>query len=156
MSEPRVVAVYLSRVEADVARATLEAAEIHTFLADDAMTRMAWLFTIAMGGTRIFVAAGDLDDAREILEARLPPPEGTNSNTCRQQEEVCPKCKCPEARYDQTETRVRAASMLLIWLGLPFKLLGVLLAFLAVLGPRHLVCGACGHLWTLKGSQIVE
>ena len=50
-----VVGRYLERAEADAARCALEATGIPVHLADENMTRLAWLYSIALGGSRIFV-----------------------------------------------------------------------------------------------------
>ena len=65
-NEPVEVATFFSRIEADIARARLEAVGITSFVqADDAGGTYAGL---ELARARLFVRSADLDDAREELE----------------------------------------------------------------------------------------
>jgi hypothetical protein len=60
-----VVASFLTRVDADLAKTALEAAGIEaTVSADDASGMRPHLW---MGGVRLLVATGDLERARDVL-----------------------------------------------------------------------------------------
>lgn len=65
-----VVGTFLNQIDADMARATLEAAEIESMIsADDAGGLRPHLW---MGGVRLLVRAEDAERAIEILELSKP------------------------------------------------------------------------------------
>jgi Putative prokaryotic signal transducing protein len=70
-----VVATFLNKVEADLAKGALEAADIDSLIQGDdaAGARPA----LSMGGVRLLVRASDAESAREILylPAEQPPKE---------------------------------------------------------------------------------
>ncbi|CAH0538885.1 DUF2007 domain-containing protein [Vibrio marisflavi] len=53
--------------EAYIAKASLEAAGIDSFVADEHTINMQWLYSNAMGGVRLLVREVDLDSAVELL-----------------------------------------------------------------------------------------
>jgi len=58
--------------EALMAQGTLESAGIESFLADENMVRMHWMWSNALGGVRLFVWQEDASDGRR-------PPRSTDS-----------------------------------------------------------------------------
>jgi len=62
-----VIARYSFAHEAQIAKASLEAAGIHTHLADEHTVNVQWLYSNAMGGVRLMVAKQDAEQARSIL-----------------------------------------------------------------------------------------
>ena len=139
MSRPKIVARYFERTEADVAQSALEAAGIPVYLADENMTRVAWLYTIALGGIRLFVPGERLDEARAVLAAKPGPEEqardiGTPKAT--QATGACEACGSNDVDYTHRDRRLGSLSMLLLWFGLPFIAWG-----------KRLRCNSCGNQW---------
>jgi hypothetical protein len=89
-----IVGAYRFSHEADLARATLDAAEIRAWVFDEAQIRMRWFLGDALGGIKVAVRHEDAAEARAVLErdfsvalrnvpeSHLPPAP----------EEVCPAC----------------------------------------------------------------
>jgi hypothetical protein len=66
------VATYWLPYEADIARALLESEGIATFVADEHLIHMNWLYSNAIGGIKIQIAEPDVELAREILANSEP------------------------------------------------------------------------------------
>ncbi|MCL6614978.1 MAG: DUF2007 domain-containing protein [Firmicutes bacterium] len=58
---------FLWPFEANMAKSRLEADGITCFLFDEEIVTANWLYSTAVGGVKLFVKAGDLERAREIL-----------------------------------------------------------------------------------------
>jgi hypothetical protein len=64
---PVVLRKYRDMPEAFVAKSILDAAGIESFLQDDNVVRMDWLWSNAMGGIKLIVREKDVEDAEKIL-----------------------------------------------------------------------------------------
>jgi DNA-directed RNA polymerase subunit M/transcription elongation factor TFIIS len=132
------VARYLERTEAEVAVALLRAEGVPVHLADEEMTRLAWLYSIALGGTRLMVPDDRLEEARALLtdlssqDADAPQPGAVDVTV----DETCPACKSEAVSYSGRDRRLRAVSMLFIWFGVPVMMWG-----------KRLRCQQCGYEW---------
>lgn len=58
-------------LEAELAKGALEAAGIECFLFDDNMVRMDWFNANAIGGVKLRVDRGNVDDANRILDESI-------------------------------------------------------------------------------------
>lgn len=76
------IASFQSIDEAQLARMKLEGSGIDSFIADEAMVNMNWLYSNAIGGVRLQIHEEDLETAKEILELK-PAEKGVVS---------CPSC----------------------------------------------------------------
>jgi Putative prokaryotic signal transducing protein len=63
---------YWNLLEAELAKGALEAAGIECFLFDDNMVRMDWFNANAIGGVKLRVDRGNVDDANRILDESIP------------------------------------------------------------------------------------
>jgi hypothetical protein len=59
---------YWNLLEAELAKGALEAAGIQCFLFDDNMVRMDWFNANALGGVKLRVDRGNVDDANRVLD----------------------------------------------------------------------------------------
>lgn len=66
-SELITIAIYSLPHEAHVAKASLDAAGIPAFIADEHTINMDWLYSNALGGVRLKVLAQDAEKAQEII-----------------------------------------------------------------------------------------
>ena len=141
MSEPVVVGRYLAHTDAELARSVLDAAGIPAFLADEEMTRVVWLYAIALGGARLYVPEEFETEARTLLAG----PEGSTAILSDEvvgvapessPSESCPLCGRMDVQYTAHDRRLRALSMLLLWVGIPFLAWG-----------KRLRCADCGATW---------
>ena len=112
MSDPKIVARYFERTEAVVARSALEAAGIPAHLADENITRLAWFYSLAIGGNRLFVPEERLQEARALLatNSRLEKPR-THATTAPETVKIygdCQVCGSDEVGYTQRDRRLRA------------------------------------------------
>jgi hypothetical protein len=62
---------YWNLLEAELAKGALEAAGIECFLFDDNMLRMDWFNANAIGGVKLRVDRGNVDDANRILDESI-------------------------------------------------------------------------------------
>ena len=62
---------YWNLLEAELAKGALEAAGIECFLFDDNMVRMDWFNANALGGVKLRVDRGSVDDANRILDESI-------------------------------------------------------------------------------------
>ena len=62
---------YWNLLEAELAKGALEAAGIECFLFDDNMVRMDWFNANAIGGVKLRVDRGNVDDANRLLDESI-------------------------------------------------------------------------------------
>jgi hypothetical protein len=67
LNKPVVLRRYRDMPEAFVAKSILDAAGIESFLQDDNVVRMDWLWSNAMGGIKLIVRERDAEEAEKIL-----------------------------------------------------------------------------------------
>ena len=79
---------YYTLDEAHIARGFLESEGIRSFLQDQHLVRMDWLYTNAIGGLRLQVAPDDLERASAILAAGSAPVEPLEMGARH-----CPDCE---------------------------------------------------------------
>ncbi len=126
---------YRDPIDAELAKAQLEAAEIPAVILDQHLVGIQWLYSHAIGGVKLAVDPRDLESARQVLsedrrsdlssiaESREPPAEG----------DVCPVCNSSGIRASRLQ-RIAAAGSLAT--GLPL-----------VFWRRRWICSSCGHSW---------
>ncbi|MBV0932635.1 putative signal transducing protein [Marinobacterium weihaiense] len=80
------IARYTYPYEAQIARALLDSEGIRAFVADEQTINMQWLYSDALGGVRLQVAAEDVERACQLLaedrEAPLLEQEGEDRPAC--------------------------------------------------------------------------
>lgn len=108
MQEGVVVATFVSVGEAEAALSALEAAGIETFVGDENVVSVDWLYSQAIGGVKVVVAEQDLEAAREVLASTAEPEE--TAATPEAAEVRCPRCGSKEF-YRVEWRRLRAVSM---------------------------------------------
>ena len=126
---------YRDPVSAHVARAILEENDIPSFVWDEHVINVQWLYSTALGGAKLRVAEGDVERAEAILnrhdeadlgevpEGRLPPAEG----------DTCPSCAGAEVRGSRL---FRSSLAVSLWTGVP-----------VFLWRQRWICQACGYSW---------
>lgn len=141
--EPRItVAAYSTSWEAQLGRARLEAAGIEASLADEHTIRLAWMFSMAVGGVKLQVRAEDRAAAEDALAHAEPLPEiylveeGERIEAHR-----CPGCGSAELVYRRWSLPAFVGSWLL--LGFPVPILW-----------RRWSCRACGAAW--KAEDLAD
>ena len=112
---------FLFIANAEIARATLEAAGIDAVLVDENIVRMSWGDAQAHGGVRLQVRAEDADEARAILEetsldgtAASPPPQSLDD---LEPDETCHRCGSPEIFPAESRSRSYARALLFMMVG---------------------------------------
>ena len=116
---------FLFLADAEIARATLEAAGIDAVLVDENIVRMSWGDAQAHGGVRLQVRAEDADEARAILAetdlSGAPAPSPAESPDDSEADETCRRCGSEE--IFPTESRGKTYVRVSIWMILGFVLL---------------------------------
>ena len=118
--------------EALLAKGSLDSAGIESFLADDNMVRMNWLWSNFLGGVRLEVKPEDVETASEVLNQ--PIPAGFEVEAVGQYEQPrCPKCESLQVTFEALHKPIACVSM---YVGIPLPI------------PRNSwKCESCGHRW---------
>lgn len=119
MSNLVVVARYSFPLDAQIAKSNLESAGIAAYIADEHTINMQWLYSDALGGVRVLVAASDLEEAREILGEDFSPSviEASDSGSENVPERCCSYCGSHDVEL-YTKGK-RSAFVIFILLGFP-------------------------------------
>ncbi|MDD2558961.1 MAG: DUF2007 domain-containing protein [Desulfuromonadaceae bacterium] len=128
------IARYRDIPPAGLAQSILEAEGITSFLDNQFMVGVNWLYSDAVGGIKLRVAESDVEEALKILAAY------SSSDLNMEQAEVgqvpdfaCPKCGGTEIKTIDYQRKSAALSLLL---SLP----------LLIFAKRY-QCLTCGHKW---------
>jgi hypothetical protein len=132
---------YRDLPEAFVARSVLENAEIECYLQDENTIRMDWLWSNAIGGARLQVAAEDEAAANEVLSQPIPASFPIDAGTNFAQP-TCPQCGSLNVVANDTNRKIALASTTA--LGLPMV---VGLPALAMQPSDVSKCLDCGCKW---------
>lgn len=112
---------FLFIANAEIARATLEAAGIDAVLVDENIVRMSWGDAQAHGGVRLQVRAEDADEARTILEetdlSGAPAPSPAESFDDLEPDETCRRCGSEEIFLAESRAKSYARALLFMLLG---------------------------------------
>lgn len=130
--KPVIVGRYRDLSSASVAKSILDSAGLESFLVDDGMIRLDWLYSNALGGIKLLVRDQDEAAARELLEAQIPEKfevEGVGEY----EQPKCPNCGSLDVSFNELDRRI-AHTGLLISLPIP-----------AVKPGWN--CHVCGHTW---------
>jgi len=132
MNESKLITVasYSFPLEAHVAKASLDAAGIPAFIADEQTINMNWLYSNALGGVRLKVLAQDAEKAQEILSQDF-------SHLLEEQfgDEIETKCsKCGSKNMTPYTKGKKTAFLVFLLLGFPL--------FFCQHGMR---CNDCGN-----------
>ena len=135
---------FLFIANAEIARATLEAAGIDAVLVDENIVRMSWGDAQAHGGVRLQVRAEDADEARTILEetdlSGAPAASPPDSFDDLERDETCRRCGSVE--IFPAESRSKSYARALVFMLLGFVLLRLVSCGAAMAGgalPRQLM-----------------
>jgi hypothetical protein len=136
-SKPVLARRYRDLPEASIAKRILDSADIESFLFDDNVIRLDWLWSNLMGGVKVLVREEDAEAARELLDQNVPEKfdvEGVGEYD----QPRCPRCQSFDITLDGLDRRLAYASL---WVGLPIPI--------TITGWK---CHSCGHSWTEKND----
>jgi hypothetical protein len=161
---------FLFIADAEIARATLEAAGIEAVLGDENVARMSWGDVQAHGGVKLRVRAEDAEEAESVLGAAIEI-ERHSSAPVLDADEVCSRCGSDEIFPVESRAKTFARILLLTWIAfilinlascglhLQQKVIGIAYA-LALIGPAFAIvftavaprkrCRNCGLEWRGK------
>jgi hypothetical protein len=123
---------FLDLPEALLAKGSLEASGIESFLIDGNMVRLDWFISNMLGGVKLAVKRDDAEAALAILNEPMPETldvEGVGEY----QQPRCPACEALDVNFEQLNRKVAYVSA---WLGMPIPL-----------QTRAWTCRSCGHRW---------
>lgn len=86
-----VVARFSFPHEAQIARASLEASGIESYIADEHTVNTQWLYSNAIGGVRLLVDEKSVDEARSILNTDFSDAVD-NSSEVERSADACTQC----------------------------------------------------------------
>jgi len=125
-----------------LARSVLESAGISCFLCNENTVRMDWLWSNLMGGIRLQVAEEDVQAAEAVLSQPIPEHIDVPSEAEFEQPR-CPRCESLDIGVQSANTKVGAASMLL--LGFPLG---------SPTSKKFWLCQSCGNKWIDDSQDI--
>lgn len=129
---PEILRRYRDLTEALVAKSILDSAGIESFLADDNLVRMDWLYSNLIGGVKLLVRPTDAEAASELLDETAPTQfdvEGLGEY----QQPKCPKCGSMDVNDNVQDKYLKAAGFIA---GLPLKST-----------RTGWTCQSCGNNW---------
>jgi tetratricopeptide (TPR) repeat protein len=122
------IAKFSHPTEAHIAKTKLQASGVWSFIADECIVTMNWLFSNTVGGVKLLVKATDVDIALEILGQEPYNPKLKKSGP------QCPACESFDVHYEKYALRRVFAAFLLLRMPFPFP-------------KKKWVCRDCGHEW---------
>jgi len=125
---------FLFLPDAEIARATLEAAGIDAVLIDENTVRMSWGDAQAHGGIRLQVRRGDAEEARDVLAAEVASDEDQAAPLEEGDYEHCHRCG--SAEIYPAESRSKTYARILLLAGGAFVLARFVFGMLAIYGIR--------------------
>lgn len=108
------IATYSLPHEAHVARASLEAAGIYAFIANEHTIGVQWFYSNALGGVRLMVAQRDVELALSILNTDFSEELGKEMPI---DESVCPACGSTDV--EAHTIGAKSAFLTILLLGFP-------------------------------------
>ena len=154
----RIVSQFSTVGEAEAARSALEGAGIDVEVLDEQIVTVDWLYSNAVGGVKLLVRDGDIDEAEKILSTLAVEAADAEAEPARAAEPAEEPVHCPWCRSTDVARIPRLRFLFffaLIFLGVgtavhqpALALAGVAVAaiVLAVV-PTHR-CTSCGRRWT--------
>jgi hypothetical protein len=124
---------YRDLPEALFAKSTLDSAGIECFLVDENIVRMDWFWSTLMGGIKLMVDPGNVDEAAAILGQPIPETlavEGVGEY----RQPHCPACQSLDVSFEELRKGVAFTTAYFLSLPLP-------------LHRADWLCHACGHHW---------
>lgn len=137
--KPVIVGRYRDLSTASVAKSVLDSAGIESFLTDDSVIRMDWLYSNALGGIKLLVRDQDAEAARELLEARIPEKfdvEGVGEY----QQPKCPNCGSLDVSFEELDRKIAYP--------------GLLISFPIPAVKHGWNCHSCGHSWDSPSETL--
>lgn len=131
-----VIATYRDPTMAHLAKSNLESAGIPSFIRDEHIVSMQWLFSNAVGGVKLEVPALHAEEALELLKNETPANILNNLETNETEQTVedqCPKCGSNDISSINLRRTSGAISLLT---GLPIIFWG-----------KKFQCNSCKHKW---------
>jgi hypothetical protein len=119
---------FLFIADAEIARATLEAAGIDAVLVDENIVRMSWGDAQAHGGVRLQVRAEDVEEAESVIQWKTgaspvndwtstsPDNDWTGEAPVLHADEVCSRCGSDEIFPVESRVKTFARTLLLTWI----------------------------------------
>jgi len=124
--------------EALLAQSTLDSAGIESFLADENMVRLDWMWSNAIGGVKLLVRDEDAPEAADLLDQ--PIPERIDiPDVGEYQQPSCSRCGSLEVSFEELNKPISYGS---IFVGIPFPL-----------HRRGWKCQSCNHRWRPDSNE---
>lgn len=114
------VASFFYPFQAHLARVRLEQEGIRAFVADEAVATMNWLYTNAIGGVTVFVAAQDATQARQVLD-EIHPQLHEVDDTLPLPDPRCPQCNSAEVAWEPYWRQACFLSWIALGMPLPVR-----------------------------------
>ena len=129
---PVMVGRYRDLPDAQVAKSLLNSAGIDSFLADENLVRIDWLWSNMIGGVKLFVRDRDAEAAKKLLE-QAPPEAFDVPGVGEYRQPRCPQCQSLDVALDPLDKGIAYAGLLV---SLPIPI-----------GMRGYKCNSCGQEW---------
>jgi hypothetical protein len=119
--------------DALLAKGILDSADVESFLIDETIVRMDWLWSNMVGGIKLWINFADADDATQLLKPDFP--EHFNVEGLGEYRQPrCPQCQSLKISYEDLNRPITYA--ITFFAKLPIRII------------RHRwTCHSCGHIW---------
>ena len=110
--KPVVVGRYRDLGQAMVAKSVLDSAGIESFLTDENVIRMDWLYSNALDGIKLLVRDEDAAVSRELLAEKIPEKievEGIGEY----EQPKCPKCGSLDVSFEELDRKIAHVGLLI-------------------------------------------
>ena len=130
--KPVVVGRYRDLSTASIAKSILDSAGMESFLADDSVIRLDWLYSNALGGIKLLVRDEDAAAARDLLETQIPEKFDVDG-VGEYHQPKCPNCGSLDVSFEELDREIAHPGLLI---GIPIP------------AVKHgWNCHSCGHTW---------
>jgi hypothetical protein len=124
--------------EALLAKGSLDSSGMESFLADDNVVRVDWLWSNLLGGVKLLVDAENVEAANEILNQ--PIPENFDAGGFEEyQQPRCPRCQSLDVSFEELYKPLAYGSL---FVGLPLPV-----------HRKGWICQSCRHTWQEDDAQ---
>ena len=138
-SEPPVmIRRYQNLPDAWLSKSILDSSGIESFLVDENLVGIDWMYSNAVGGIKLLVRSEDAETARKLLEQDTPEKFQVDG-IGEYQQPRCTRCRSLDVGFNELNKRIAYGGMLFAGVPIPIR-------------NEHWKCHSCGNEWEDDGG----
>lgn len=134
---PVMIRRYQNLLEAWLSKSILDSSGIESFLVDENLVSIQWMYSNAVGGIKLLVRGEDAETARKLLEQDTPEKFQVDG-IGEYQQPRCPRCQSLDVALNELNKRIAYSGMLFAGVPVPIR-------------NEHWKCHSCGNEWEGDG-----